>query len=734
MRATREITLGGWTRLSLRPPPTHGIDRGGIALGFRLVEAGGTAVTKAASVTAEDHGGGRLFFPDAVAGADALVQTRRDGVEDVYFWATPPSRPQLRYALDVRDAPALRLVGRTLEVLDAAGYPRLRVAPPVVLTGEGQRVAASLEISGCAVDRDPRPAAARSVPAPGVASCWLDVTWPPWLPHPIAVDPTWEGTTDLAVARFGHEATAVDPTTPGSAVLITGGFDATGIALDAVELFQPTAGTYTALAPMGTARGAHAAVALQDPNEAGRVMVLGGASLATPTTPGALTAATEIWSPMSGVFQGSVPMPEARYEHTATRVDGGVVLLVVGGRSGPGLPPSAATRRFDVTAGTYDPAVTMTVPRTAHTATWLANSNSVLVAGGLTATFATATAELLDASGSLVAWTATANAAQDMNAVRAFHTATGLPDGSVVITGGSSSASDATITDAVSVFVDDGSTQRGFINAGNMTAPRTRHIAVALPGDRVVVAGGVTTGGSTLDATELFDPDTLVFTPLATATLPEPVSDAAAAAITLKTGPDPALSALVNGGRDVGGGGTVSAASAIFDRGNGAPCTVAAECRSGFCATPGCNGSPDVGVCCDEACDGECASCCAAQQNAGGQDGTCDDVADGTVIRVDCIDEVSTDIACSAGAATVATSRVCTPAVCGNEGLCTCGCETNDDCTDDGFCDVTADPVAVCGGATTPGAGGASSGGGGAGAAGGHGGANAGGGGDGAGG
>jgi len=53
---------------------------------------------------------------------------------------------------------------------------------------------------------------------------------------------------------------------------------------------------------------------------------------------------------------------------------------------------------------------------------------------------------------------------------------------------------------------------------------------------------------------------------------------------------------------------------------NGAACTAGSQCQSGFCAD---------GVCCNEACDGECEACTASLKGSG-SDGTCGSIAAGT--------------------------------------------------------------------------------------------------------
>ena len=64
------------------------------------------------------------------------------------------------------------LVENTLEMLDAGGAPRLRVAPPFLVGADGARTDAMLAIAGCAVDKSAaapwgrRAGSTRGSPAP----------------------------------------------------------------------------------------------------------------------------------------------------------------------------------------------------------------------------------------------------------------------------------------------------------------------------------------------------------------------------------------------------------------------------------------------------------------------------------------------------------------------------------------------------------------------------------------
>jgi hypothetical protein len=91
---------------------------------------------------------------------------------------------------------------------------------------------------------------------------------------------------------------------------------------------------------------------------------------------------------------------------------------------------------------------------------------------------------------------------QDMTASRAAHTATLLPDGRVLITGG--------LTGLASTEIFDPTTET-FTPAGNLSVARAGHSATLLSNGKVLIAGGY--NGSYLASAELYDPVAKRFTP-----------------------------------------------------------------------------------------------------------------------------------------------------------------------------------------------------------------------------
>ena len=135
-------------------------------------------VTLAGATRAEaEIAGGLLVYRGGFPGDATVVQRPTEqGAEDYVAFTRAPRVAQLRYELALGEAVAgLRLMEGALELLDAGGAPRLRMAPPYWVGASGARGAARVAVEGCAHDSDPRAPWGRAVTAPGARKCTVVV-------------------------------------------------------------------------------------------------------------------------------------------------------------------------------------------------------------------------------------------------------------------------------------------------------------------------------------------------------------------------------------------------------------------------------------------------------------------------------------------------------------------------------------------------------------------------------
>jgi hypothetical protein len=200
--------------------------------------------------------------------------------------------------------------------------------------------------------------------------------------------------------------------------------------------------------------------------------------------------ATGMWSATTSL------MGAPRYVHTATRFMVGNVekILAVGGNSGAGALDTAEV--YDSAGGIWSPAmVPMSVKREFHTASLLADGN-VLIAGGRNAGETLQSATIYDPI--MGSWTDTG----PMAFARQNHTASVLDDDRVIVVGGSSAFNNS--APIMSAEVYDPATN-GWTDAADLSTARLLHTASVLPSGKVLVTGGSSTTAS-LNSAEIFDP------------------------------------------------------------------------------------------------------------------------------------------------------------------------------------------------------------------------------------
>jgi N-acetylneuraminic acid mutarotase len=316
---------------------------------------------------------------------------------------------------------------------------------------------------------------------------------------PLPAVGTWSPVPDLVSIRGTTTAVLLKD---GRALAAGGGVGQIPVA--AAEIFDPTTGVWQTTGAMNTARRGHSAVVLGD----GRVLVAGGIA------EGDLLASAEIYDPASAKWTTVAPMTTARLGHTLTLLANGNV-LATGGTAADTASGSGGgqTIRPDATAEVYNVAANkwtltsgaMSTPRFEHTATLL-DDGRVLIAGGQGPpiagnTAALATTEIYDPA------VDSFRKSNDMGEARFNHTATKLPDRTVLVVGGSGGTNGDSSLATAEIF--DPSTG-AWTPAGALTNSRTGHTATVFPDGRVLVAGGesVTRGNRrSLASAEIFSLD-----------------------------------------------------------------------------------------------------------------------------------------------------------------------------------------------------------------------------------
>ncbi|MFA6545384.1 MAG: kelch repeat-containing protein [Limisphaerales bacterium] len=294
---------------------------------------------------------------------------------------------------------------------------------------------------------------------------------------------TWTITGTMSIGRDTHTGTLL----ANGKVLVVGGFGAfeDGSVLASAELYDPATGTWTASGALNTNRWNHMATLL--PN--GKVLVTGGDG-----DLGRLASA-ELYDPATGIWTASGVMNIGRWFHTMTLLPNGKV-LIVGGEDNSGT--LNGVELYDSAVGMWTAAGTMSTARSAHTMTLLPNGK-VLVAGGYSGSVFPTSAELHDpVTGT---WTATG----DLSFGRNSHTATLLPNGKVLVAGGWNGVAGLSSTELY-----DPSTG-AWTTTGALGNTRHAHTATLLPNGKVFVVGGYSVG-TVLTSAELYDPGTGTWT------------------------------------------------------------------------------------------------------------------------------------------------------------------------------------------------------------------------------
>jgi uncharacterized protein (TIGR03437 family) len=198
---------------------------------------------------------------------------------------------------------------------------------------------------------------------------------------------TWTSTGDLNEFRAAHTATLL----PNGKVLVVGGVDTDedGPIHSSAEIYDPITGIWTTTGSLSTGRCWHTAT-LQ-PN--GKVLVAGG--LTQGLNDYRTINSAELYDPSTGNWSTTGSLSIARDYQTATLLPDGNVLVAAGSGTNNASPTALNTAElYDQYTGTWSLTSSLNTVRYQHTATLLSNGK-VLVAGDAVAGGAKS-AELFD--------------------------------------------------------------------------------------------------------------------------------------------------------------------------------------------------------------------------------------------------------------------------------------------------------------------------------------------------
>lgn len=270
---------------------------------------------------------------------------------------------------------------------------------------------------------------------------------------------------------------------PGNKVLVCGGkitWSSSNIS-DKTLVYDANSDTWTERQPMPVGKTGASADAI----EPGKVLVVGGLSIGTQY--GSNTV--ELYDYGANMWVSKAPRPADSYEYTnsqdstTTKIAPGVTLTVAGGYSSGYWRFSRDVHRYDLASNTWTERADTLIDLSAHTAVSHAE-RKVLVAGGGSTNLSSRYLYLFDDTSNT--WTRLADM---LTPRRGRPSSRILSNGKMIVAGGinddNPSLSSVEFYDITANVWEEG---------GYMPEPRARAASAPLDGDRMLIAGGSSSG------------------------------------------------------------------------------------------------------------------------------------------------------------------------------------------------------------------------------------------------
>ncbi len=242
-------------------------------------------------------------------------------------------------------------------------------------------------------------------------------------PQPSSTEPVTRGSGSWTLTGTMKNGRLGETATllPNGQVLVAGGWPGDSVLSPSAELYDPISGRWTETGRMHWPRGqGHSATLLPD----GRVLVAGGSSIELGHPP---QGSAELYDPVTGTWNDTGSMLLARSHHSATLLHDGKVLVVGGAVYSNKLRPSKRAEVYDPATGTWTSTGSMTAGLVGPTAALLPDGKVLVVGGSESATPDLQSAELYDPRGG------TWSAAPSFAGAGSCRIATPLSDGEVLV-------------------------------------------------------------------------------------------------------------------------------------------------------------------------------------------------------------------------------------------------------------------------------------------------------------